>query len=475
MTALALTDPTLYHQLKKQRRKRGPKWTVQQTNELLDALHAYVMEKGYPSSSEHGKSDEWSVICRQAQQEGRFTGYQACNRISNLRKDLNAYLETTHLRFLSDAQQNAQSIVQQHFPHASLDVQREKEQEIANYIRRHTKFTTDWCSLLELDDGPDTLPSPYFDDVNKQLTAAKHKNVDLYSYHSRFKLVCDAMRANQTAAGERKRARAKRKTDGDGAQMNGSGEAGGGAPDGRESVGAVGVGGTADTLSVVDHHESEQSVGELVDMSDDHAVDDLLPPLNDHDDDESNIMVKEDHDEQLTADHMTLTRQHHHHTHHHTAHMDDGQQQEQHHVMTIDKKPLPSSSPLTATITKTPRKRPHSDSLDLSSNDTSQSANPPTSTEKKKKLTTTDVLAQLHAALLDVESVRAKRKERIEEAFSSKAEWYDRLMLTEEERARIDRHVRSLIGVFGVTHEMLVACLDPVSVGTWKKMVERYE
>ena len=471
----SVTDSSLYHQLKKQRRKRGPKWTVQQTNELLDALRAYVVEKGYPSSSEHGKSDEWSIICRQARQDGRFTGYQACNRVSNLRKDFNVYLETTHLRFLSDAQQHAQLIVQQHLPHAALDVQREKEQEVAEYIRKHTKLSADWCSVLHIDEGTDPEPYPYLADINKQLAAAKHKNADLYSYHSRFKAICDAMRANVTAAGEKKRARMKRKTDGDGGQMNGGEGVGVVVGDERESVGMGSRG--ADGLGGVEHHEVEQSVGDLGDLGDEHAVDDLLPPLADHDEVEPGALGKVGLDDHLMADHTSLQPQHLHHSLHHSSHMDDAQQQQQQqHATLLDQKPASSIAPTSPTTAKG-RKRPHS-TLDLSNSpqpdSSQQQPGLSVAAEKKKKLTSHDMLAQLHAALLDVEAVQAKGKERIEEAFSSKADWYDKLMLTDEERLRIDPHVRSLEGLFGVTHDMLVACLDTVSVGTWKKMLERY-
>ena len=498
--ALAISDPTKYHQLKKQRRKRGPKWTVQQTNELLDALRTYVAEKGYPSSSEYGKSDEWSIICHAAGQGGRFTGYQACNRVSNLRKDLNAYLETTHLRFLSDAQQNAQAIVQQHFPLSPLEVQREKEQEIAEFIRKHTKMTSDWCSLLDVEEGVDMPPFPYFEDINKQLVAVKNKNADLYSYHSRFKIICEAMRANIAAAGERKRARAKRKIDGEGGQVNTPEVGGVAASDGRESVGTAMVGppmggtvisGTAEVVSggVEHHQEMDQSVVDLGDLGDDHAVDELLPPLAEHDDEEIvSGLVKEDHDEHMPVDLMPPPPEHLH-SHHHIAHMEDTtqqQQQQQHqHFSSLGKPRSPTISPpappLTPATSKS-RKRPHPDPLDLSSShhhsDHRQRPTTPVTAitvEKKKKLTTRNVLTQLHTALLDVEAVRAKRRERIEEAFGSVAEWYNKLMLSDEERERIDRHVRSLVGIFGVTHEMLVACLDPVSVGTWKKMVERYD
>ena len=457
MSALQLTDPTLYHQLKKARRKRGPKWSVAETNDLLDALRAYVVEKGYPSSSEHGKSDEWSLICASARQSGRFTGYQACNRVSNLRKDLNAYLENTHLRFKSDAQQNAAEIVAQHFPHAQLDAQKEKEQEIAEYIRAHCKLTTDWCSLVEMEDGPDTLPSPYYEDICKQLHAAKNKNADLYGYHARFRLISDAMRASQSAAGERKRARAKRKADGEGSLNGGdvSGVAG-------ESAGAAMDGSAADALAGAEQHGAEPSVHGL-ELGDEHAVMELLPPLTEHDDDGASVLIKHDHDQ-----HMSLPQQLHQHSHHHMdMRLDESQQQQQQplqHTVQVDKKPptLPPSTP----ATKAPRRRPLTEDVGSSSHALS---------EKRKKLSSSAVIAQLQAALLDVEAVRARRRERIEEAFHSKAEWYDKLLLTEEERARIDRHVRGLVGVFGVTQQLLDECLDPVSVGTWKKLLDRYE
>ena len=149
LSELELTNPTLFHQLKKGRRKRGPKWTVPQTEELLDALNAYVVQYGYPSSSEHGKSDEWLTICRSARQDGCFSGYQACNRVSNLRKDLNAYIATTHLRFLSDAPDIARSIAHYHHPHST----EEKAREILQSIRDSTRMVEDWCGMLELHEG----------------------------------------------------------------------------------------------------------------------------------------------------------------------------------------------------------------------------------------------------------------------------------------------------------------------------------
>ena len=279
----ALSPAAAAHLLKKNRRKRGPKWTVQQTNDLLDALNAYVQDKGYPSSSDSGKTDEWTVICREAGQELRFTGYQACNRVSNLRKDFNNYMLTTHLRFLSDAPLIAREVALAQFPHATDKLRQEKEADILQSLRQHTRLTEDWCSLLELEPG-----CLFHDDVEKHLQAAKQRNADLFSYHSRFKQICDNMRAHSQQAGDKRRWKQKRKTEemaaaaAAGQQQQQQGGAGSAVGDGLLSGGDGEVDGDSE-------HVGGLSIGDELDGSD------VLPPMDGEGDGDDDVKLEHHH------------------------------------------------------------------------------------------------------------------------------------------------------------------------------------
>ena len=416
-----LSNPTSYHALKKGRRKRGPKWTVEQTFELLDALNAYVLERGYPSSSEHGKSDEWATICRDARQDGRFTGYQACNRVSNLRKDLNAYLVTTHLRFLSDAPDLARALVATHYPQTTDSKRQERQQEVLTSIRESTRMVEDWCSTLELDGD-----CAFFEDVQKHLQTAKTRNADLWGYHPRFKKISESMRTVPSNGGDRKRGRNKRKAD----AMGGGGVGG----VGREA----GVGG------MMDAQQGEGlSLGDELDGPE-------LPPMEQEgegDGDDDGHKVEEDGDAVLLE----------------PAHI---------RMQGGGKKGRGGGSALGAVSSSGASMGGEGGGVSGKHGVAQRGGGVG---EKKKKVTASELLLQVQAALSELEGWRRCRKEKLEEAFASKDDWYDKICLTAEERRAVDPYVRNVLGLFGITEPILQQTLDAVSVGTWKKVLDRYE